>query len=312
MAAFDRRFRRDRSHRRTWRAPVAELESERGGGRHVGDSGGQRGTGPTGRLPDRAALSQPAALSVDLDWPSYADRHRQLPYFLLAALLLAESGVRVAMHGIQGLGNATTPAVLSALGITPSLDWTAAARDLGQRNFADLPIERFCPTLAQLFGLRPSLGVRTAVNTFARALNPAGAASQLQSVFHPTYLPTHRETARLLGQPAMAAFKGGGGEAQRNPEKPCRTVWLERETDGEEFWPALTPETHHRWRDERLEPSGVVELWHGRRRAAGPEAAVIGTTAIALKLLGRAASPDEALAQATELWAGRTALRKTD
>ena len=73
----------------------------------------------------RRLLPRPAALSVDLDWPSYADRHRQLPYFLLAALLLAESGVRVAMHGIQGLGNATTPAVLSALGITPSLDWTA-------------------------------------------------------------------------------------------------------------------------------------------------------------------------------------------
>ena len=48
-------------------------------------------------------------IAVDLDWPSYADRHKQLPYFVLAALLLAGHGVRVLMHGIEGEGTVTTP-----------------------------------------------------------------------------------------------------------------------------------------------------------------------------------------------------------
>ena len=37
----------------------------------------------------RARIAERAASTVDLDWPSYADRHKQLPYFVLAALLLA-------------------------------------------------------------------------------------------------------------------------------------------------------------------------------------------------------------------------------
>jgi anthranilate phosphoribosyltransferase len=47
----------------------------------------------------RAAFTAGATPAADLDWPSYADRHRQLPYFTLSALLLAESGARVLMQG---------------------------------------------------------------------------------------------------------------------------------------------------------------------------------------------------------------------
>lgn len=42
------------------------------------------------------------ALAADLDWPTYADRHRQQPWFMLAALTLAGHGVRVLTHGIPG------------------------------------------------------------------------------------------------------------------------------------------------------------------------------------------------------------------
>jgi anthranilate phosphoribosyltransferase len=83
------------------------------------------------------------------------------------------------------------------------------------------------PELARLLGLKPFLGLRTFANTMARELNPFGAPCQMQGVFHPPYLELHRGTQRLLGQPRAATFKGGGGEGQRNPEKPCRVLELD-------------------------------------------------------------------------------------
>ena len=48
----------------------------------------------------RETLDLPSSLpAVDLDWSSYAGKKRQLPWYLLAALLLAENGVRIFMHG---------------------------------------------------------------------------------------------------------------------------------------------------------------------------------------------------------------------
>ncbi len=257
----------------------------------------------------RDVMAVPGELRADLDWPSYADRHRQLPYFLLAALLLAGQGIKIAVHGLAGVGRVTTPKVLEALGIAAARSYEEAATGLKTRNLAYLPIETFCPPLARLFSLRPILGVRSAANSFARELNPLGAPFQLQGVFHPTYLPLHQETARLLDQPRAAIFKGGGGEVQRNPEKPCRVATLCGGEAGEEVWPASTPAARHPWRDESLDPAAVVALWLGERKAPGPEAAVIGTAAIALMLLGRAESRDQAEAQAADLWRVRPKLK---
>jgi len=46
-------------------------------------------------------LPEPAP-RVDLDWSSYAGKRRQLPWFLLAALTLAQDGLRIFMHGTEG------------------------------------------------------------------------------------------------------------------------------------------------------------------------------------------------------------------
>ena len=253
----------------------------------------------------RARMTVPAATSADLDWPSYADRHRQRPYFVLAALLLAQSGMRVLMHGIPGEGRATTPAVLRALGLEVSADAQTAAAALARTDFAYLPLNAFCPQLDRLFELRPLLGLRSPANTFARELNPFVAPCQLQGVFHPTYLHTHQETARLLGQQHVAVFKGGGGEVQRNPAKPCRAALLTDGVADEEIWPALTPGQTYAWREEDLDPRHVVDLWRGVWTADSPVAAIVGTVAIALKLTGRAGSREEAEALARDLWESR-------
>jgi anthranilate phosphoribosyltransferase len=256
----------------------------------------------------RAATAPIPTAGVALDWPSYADRHKQLPYFVLAARLLADSGIRILMHGIAGEGPATTPKALAAIGIEASADPEAAARRLEADNIAYLPLENFCPQLLRLFALRPVLGLRSPANTFARMLNPFGARHQMQGVFHPNYLATHQAAAQRLGQPFLAAFKGGGGEVQRNPEKPCRVATLEDGAPGEEDWPALVPNARYPWRDEPLDPARLCDLWTGAWEAAAPVAAVVGTAAIALRLLGKATSPEDADAAARDLWAGR---RKT-
>ncbi|HBG83866.1 MAG TPA: glycosyl transferase, partial [Acinetobacter radioresistens] len=59
-----------------------------------------------------------APLSVDLDWSSYAGKRKHYPWFLLAALTLAQSGYKVFMHGASGhtLNRLYTEQVLEYLG----------------------------------------------------------------------------------------------------------------------------------------------------------------------------------------------------
>jgi anthranilate phosphoribosyltransferase len=253
----------------------------------------------------RALIAQDDGLAVDLDWPSYADRHKQLPYFLLAALALAENGVRVLMHGIEGEGPAATRAALAALGLPLAGSAAQAAEHLAARNFAYLPLEVVCPQLERLFHLRPLLGLRSPANSLARELNPYGAPHQIQGVFHPTYLPLHQETAQRLAQPRAVIFKGGGGEGQRNPDKACRAVAVADGGAQEEIWPALTGDAPWPWRKEALEPARLGALWRGDWQADGPVAAITGTIAMALKLLCRAATIEQAEAEACRLWAAR-------
>ena len=242
---------------------------------------------------------------ADLDWPSYADVHRQLPYFLLAALLIAETGTRVLIHGIEGSGPVTTVATLGALGISLSPTSDSAMRALDRDNLAYLPLGVACPALRRLFNLRPILGLRTGANTVARELNPFNAPHQMQGVFHPNYVTKHQEASRLIGQPNAAIFKGGAGEAQRNPQKACRVALVRDQSATDETWPALDTGALYPWREEPLEPQRVAALWRGSWQAPAPEAAVIGTAAIALHLLGHAADSEAAEAMARELWARR-------
>ncbi len=253
----------------------------------------------------RALMARPAAGAAMLDWPSYADRHKQLPYFVLAARLLADAGIRILIHGIAGEGAATTPKALAAIGVPASIDADDAARRLDAGNLAYLPLAAFCPQLLSLFALRPVLGLRSPANTFARMLNPFGARHQMQGVFHPNYLALHRAAAECLAQPFLAAFKGGGGEVQRNPEKPCHAVTLIDGAPGEQDWPALTANARYPWREETLDPALLRDLWTGARDDAAPTAAVVGTAAMALKLLGKARTADEADAAARDLWRAR-------
>ena len=258
--------------------------------------------------PPANAPSANAPPAVDLDWPSYADAHKQLPYFLLAALLLAQNGVRIVMHGIEGSGPATTPAGLAALGITPSLDAEAIGSALDRTNLAYVPLANLCPEAARLFELKPALGLRTCIHTAARELNPFAAPGQIQGVFHPTYLELHQQTQLLLGQPNAITFKGGGGEGQRNPCKPARVLAIKNGIADEWRFACAERCDSYPWRDEPLDPSRLRDLWNGNIEADAPRRAVTGTTAMCLTLLDKAPTHNEAQAMSEAMWLDRKPL----
>jgi len=149
----------------------------------------------------RATLPRPA-IRADLDWPSYAGKRRRLPWFLLAALTLADAGWRVAMHGLEGhtAGRLYAREAIARLGLPIADGFEEAAAKLETRNFVYLPLDAFCPRLAELFALRAILGLRSPVHTLARLVNPFDAPASIQSVFHPGYIAIHRDAALRLGE----------------------------------------------------------------------------------------------------------------
>ena len=102
-----------------------------------------------------------------------------------------------------------------------SLDEAADA--LAARNFAYLPIDALSPKIADMLELRPILGLRSPVHTFARMLNPFGAPCMLQGVFHPGYMAIHRGAGVLLG-PAPARGVPRRGRRDRAPARTSRAT----------------------------------------------------------------------------------------
>ena len=168
----------------------------------------------------RTHLVNDRAVELDLDWPSYADSHRQLPYFLLAALLLARNGYRILLHGVAGEGPAATRHGLAALGLSPARSTTEAAAQVDATNLAYLPVEVVLPGLARLLMLKPVLGLRTFANSMARELNPFRAPCQIQGVFHPpTWSCTGRPSACSDSRPRRCsrAAAARGSATRRSP-----------------------------------------------------------------------------------------------
>ena len=257
----------------------------------------------------RFRLPEPVP-AVDLDWSSYAGKRRQLPFYILSALLLAGNGVKVFMHGTEEHtpGRVYSRDVLSRLGVPIATDFGEAALALERCNFAYMPLEALSPKLKELFALRAVLGLRSPVHTVARMLNPFRAAATLQGIFHPGYMAIHRDAALLLGERRMAVFRGEGGEAERRPNKPCE-VWTANDgVGGVEVWPPLLDDPVQR-RDAEMDLDRLAALWRGETDDDYGEAAITGTVAIALRVTGRAASQEDAGAAARAMWQRRDRTR---
>jgi len=252
----------------------------------------------------RETIQAPAGMpAVRIDWSSYAGKRRHLPWFLLAALLLARSGYPVLMHGIarEGDGRVYTPDALARLGMPVCNSLAQASEEIQRDGFAYVPLEAFAPRVAQIIGLRQLLGLRSPANSVARMLNPLGAPVQLLGIFHPNYRDIHQDAAVRLEQPHMAVLKGEGGEIERNPDVPCLVQTVDEGAKHEEEWPALFGGARH-LKDSAMEVERLAAVWRGEAGDDYGEASVIGTVAIALKALGAAGTIPDAEVSARKLW----------
>ncbi len=260
----------------------------------------------------RDALKLPDDIAkVDLDWSSYAGKRRHLPWFILSALVLAENGIKVLMHGTKGHTNGRiyTEDVLSYVGIQYAKSFEQAVAQIKQSNLSYLPLQYFCPKLHEIIQLRPLMGLRSPVHTLARMLNPLNAPYMIQGIFHPGYRPVHQEAALLLNYPHLAVMKGEGGEIERNPDMDCLVQSVHNGKLSDEMWPPIFKQRHVK--EEVLEPQRLLALWRGEIEDEYAAGAVIGTTAIALKLMEKVASIDEAQDMARQMWLNRSKERES-
>ena len=251
----------------------------------------------------RAALPPWPGPAPALDWPSYAaGRSRGAPWFLLAARLVAQAGVPVLIHGWNSHRSprADLRAALPHAGIVPARSVGHAADLLARDRIAYLPVEAALPRLVDLLRLRDVLGLRSPLNTAARALNPGGAAASVQGVFHPPYRALGAEAAARLGLTRLTVLKGGGGEFERHPGKPAQLDGLR---DGRPFAADLPPliAASRRLAEDDHGPEALGALWSGALRDPFVEAVVTGTAALALDAVASSAD-------AAAHWAARPLL----
>ena len=257
----------------------------------------------------RESFKKPNApqITVDLDWSSYAGKRRHLPWFLLSTFLLAENGINIFMHGAGGHSEnrVYTQNVLKYLDYQYANSMDEAISQIKQNNFSYLSLEHICPKLYHLINLRPLMGLRSPVHTLVRLLNPLNASHTIQGIFHPSYRQVHQKAALLLNQPSMAVIKGEGGETERNPDMDCLVQLVKNQQLSDELWPALFNRRHVK--SDNLDPQQLADLWQGKISDEFAEATVIATTAIALKLVNKADTQQQAHDLATSLWHQRRA-----
>ena len=228
---------------------------------------------------------------ADLDWPSYAaGRSRGAPLYLLAARLVAQTGVRISMHGHNAYQNVVMrPDDIRAL--------------VGPRVRYD-PLAELCPQAFALLDLRKDLGLRSCLNTVLRMWNPSQAPATVQGVFHPSYRSLQAQAAEMLGQKSLSIIKGGGGEFERHPSKDIICFGLRGGQHIQEKAPAILSQSRRlHEEDASIDPHA---LWHGTLRAPFAEATVTGTAALALWTLDPDLTFEAAQARADALWLERT------
>lgn len=168
---------------------------------------------------ERCLVLQPNAPCVLL--PSY-NGARKLPNLTpLLALLLAQEGVPVLVHGNPPEGNRVSSAeIFHHLGLPIARDAREVHAAWSRQSPVFMALDVLCAPLARLLAVRRVVGVRNSGHTVAKLLDPAAGSASLRLVNY-----THPEYAALLGAflPAVRAnallMRGTEGEPVADPRR---------------------------------------------------------------------------------------------
>jgi anthranilate phosphoribosyltransferase len=153
--------------------------------------------------------------------PSYNGARRLPNLTPLLALLLAQQGVNVLVHGMpEDPARVTSAEVFRKLGLSIAHDTTAIESAWSRREPVFLPTGVLCPALAKLLDVRRVVGVRNSGHTVAKLLSAFSTGPSIRVVNY-----THPEYARLLSEflSRIAAhallLRGTEGEPVADPRR---------------------------------------------------------------------------------------------
>ena len=152
----------------------------------------------------------PAAAVTTVVLPSYNGACRLPVLTPLLALLLAQRGVPVLVHGTATETNRVfVTEVLAALGIAAQ----AEVGPIAPGTAAYVPTELLHPGLKRLLDVRRVVGVRNSAHSLVKLMNPCeGPAVIVGSYTHPEYAVSMGAVYELMGATALL-LRGTEGEA---------------------------------------------------------------------------------------------------
>ena len=173
-----------------------------------------------------ATLGRAQGAPPGLDVDCHGDGHEGRPSVIIAAACVAvAAGARVLLrvhlgsrHSHAGLGR-----IAETMGLGPARDATHAVASMNGGAPALLDVETYHPRLHWLLGLRDQLGVRTAIHTASKLLDPAGFGAHLIGIFHAPFHDPVAGALGLLGSRRGLIVRAPGGLPEPSPDKltPC-------------------------------------------------------------------------------------------
>ena len=131
---------------------------------------------------------------------------------LLAALVVAACGVKVAKHGNRSVSSQCGSAdVFEQLGVNVAASPAAVERTLSEANIAFFFAPTFHPSMKHAAQTRKDLGIRTAFNLLGPLTNPAGAKRQIVGVPKSELTELLARALMLLGSDRAWVVHGADG-----------------------------------------------------------------------------------------------------
>lgn len=153
--------------------------------------------------------------------PSY-NGSRKLPNLTtLLALLLAQDGVQVLVHGpARDPARVTTAEIFQVLGLPAARDADDVAAAWARREPVFMTTDLLCPPLARLLDVRWTVGLRNSGHTVAKLLDPCVGEPSLRVVnhTHPEYALSLTHFLQLSRANAML-MRGTEGEPVADPRR---------------------------------------------------------------------------------------------